>query len=269
MRAPRSRSDERFRAEFDLWALRGEDGGASDAAFAERGERFVGLRQRIGGDFRAHARARREGEELLRVARSEIGDRSYDALPPEKFVGEGGDVAHVDAAADDGAALAYGFERSRHEVADGSEDKRGVERFGGCFVRGSRPRCAKLARERLPCRVAAAGEGEDAAALVTGDLRDDVRGGAESVDAEVVGVAGEFEGAVPDEAGAEQRRGGGVVVGVGERIAGALVGDGELGVAAVDVVAREAGAVAEVLVAAAAVVAGAAPPGEPGDADAG
>src|SRR5207248_1578218 len=74
---------------------------------------------------------------------------------------------------------------------------------------------------------------------------------------------------VPDEAGAEQRRGGGVVVGVGERIAGALVGDGELGVAAVDVVAREAGAVTEVLVAAAAVVAGAAPPGEPGDADAG
>src|SRR5205823_7402429 len=199
MRAPRSRSDERFRAEFDLCGLRDEDGGAADAPFAERGERFVGLRQRIRGDIRAHARARREGEELLRVARSEVGDRSYDALPPEKFVGEGGDVAHVDAAADDGAALSCGFQGEGHERADWSEEERGVERFRRRVLGRSGPDCAELARESLALVVPSPRESEDAAPLVARDLRDDVRGGAEAVDAQVVRVAGEFEGAVTDE----------------------------------------------------------------------
>ena len=54
----------------------------------------------------------------------------------------------------------------------------------------------------------------------------------------------------------------------GERRAVALVGHDQLGVAAVPVVAREAGAIAEVLAAARAVTACAVRPAEPGDADA-
>src|SRR5262249_53406350 len=76
---------------------------------------------------------------------------------------------------------------------------------------------------------------------------------------------GQAQGAVADQAGAEE--GGGLEVGVarGEREAEARVGHRPLGVAAVDLVAGEARPVAEVLAAGAAVAADAAGPPEPGD----
>ena len=66
--------------------------------------------------------------------------------------------------------------------------------------------------------------------------------------------------AVAYEAGAEERRRLGVRVALRDREAEALVGDGELGVAAVDVVAGEARVVAQVLAAGAAVAAAPARP---------
>ena len=72
------------------------------------------------------------------------------------------------------------------------------------------------AREVLGCRVAGAGEGEQLAALVARDLRHDVGGGAEAVDAEPAGVAGHAQRAPADQAGAEQRCGLGVAVAVGQ-----------------------------------------------------
>jgi hypothetical protein len=96
------------------------------------------------------------------------------------------------------------------------------------------------------------------------DLADDVGGGAEAVDPEPRGVAGELEGAVADQAGAEERRGLEVRIGVREGEAEALVGDDQLGVAAVPVVARELRPVAEVLAARAAEAALAVGPAEPG-----
>ena len=67
------------------------------------------------------------------------------------------------------------------------------------------------------------------------------------------GVAGERQRAVADQAAAQQRRR--LLVGelVGQRQAEALVGDGQLGVAAVDVAAGEAGVDAQVLAPAGAV----------------
>ena len=115
--------------------------------------------------------------------------------------------------------------------------------------------------------VALAGEGEDPPALVDGDLAEDVSGGAEAVEPDPLGVADQAQRPVADQPGAEQRRRLHVRVALGDREAEALVGDRQLGVAAVDVVAGEAGAVAEVLAAAAAVAALAAGPAEPGDAD--
>ena len=92
-------------------------------------------------------------------------------------------------------------------VADGREDDRGVERLGR---RSSEPPAqSRRARGAKSCACASpgAGEGEDPPALPAGDLRDDVRRGAEAVEAEPLGVAGQPQRAVADQAGAEQRRG--------------------------------------------------------------
>ena len=78
---------------------------------------------------------------------------------------------------------------------------------------------------------------------------------------------GEPQRAVADQPRAEERGGFEVAEPVGNREAEALVGDDPLGVAAVDVVAGEAGAVAEVLPAARAEAALAARPAEPGHAE--
>ena len=99
------------------------------------------------------------------------------------------------------------------------------------------------------------------------DLAHDVRRRAETVETDAFAVACEFQRPVADEPGAEERRRPRCVVARGERRAVALVGHDELRVAAVAVVAGEAGAIAEVLAAAQAVAAFATRPAEPGDAD--
>ena len=88
--------------------------------------------------------------------------------------------------------------------------------------------------------VVRARERVDLAALVDGDLADHVRRRPEPVQPEALRVAGEPQRAVADQAAAQQRRG--LLVGqlVGQRQAVALVGDRQLGVAAVDVAAGEA-----------------------------
>src|SRR6185369_15814933 len=92
----------------------------------------------------------------------------------------------------------------------------------------------------------------DALAAVARDLDRDVGRGAEPVETETLGVTRQAQGAIADQSGAEQRRG--VDVGV-------------LGIAAVDLIAGEAGAHAQVLAAADAVAAFPAGPAEPRNAD--
>ena len=126
------------------------------------------------------------------------------ALAPEDLVRERRDVGHVDAGADDGAALRDGRERRRDELAGRGEDDRRVELLGRRARAG--PLRAERAGERLRLVVALARHGEHAAALAPRDLRDDVRRGAEAVQAEPLGVAGEAQRAVADQPGAEERR---------------------------------------------------------------
>ena len=96
------------------------------------------------------------------------------------------------------------------------------------------------------------------------DLRHEVPGGAEAVDAKPLGVPGGPERPVADQAGAEQ--GSGLNVGdlrrQGEAVA--LVRHGVLGVAPVEGVAREPGPVAEILPAGPAVPALTIGPAKPG-----
>jgi hypothetical protein len=94
-----------------------------------------------------------------------------------------------------------------------------------------------------------------------------MRRGAETVQADHARVARERVAAIADQPGAKERRRFGVAITLGNRQAEALVGEHVLGVAAVDAAAGEAGSLAEVLAAAPAILAFAAGPAEPRNAD--
>ena len=178
--------------------------GAAEAPRAQVGERVVGPRERIGDGVRRDRDARRERQELSRIGARQVGHRAQHALAPQQLVVEGRNRAHVDAAADDAAALGRCGERRRDERADRREDERGVERDRRPCRGRAGPRRAERAREVLRRRVAVAREGVDLASLRRGDLRDDVRRGAEAVDAQALhAVAGELERAVADQPGAQ------------------------------------------------------------------
>ena len=99
-------------------------------------------------------------------------------------------------------------------------------------------------------------------------LRHDMGRRAEAIDAEARRVAGHLQRAVADQPGAQQRRCFGVAVAFRQMEAVARVGDRVRGVAAVDLVAGEAGAVAEIFLPVAAIGAGAVGQPEPRHADA-
>src|SRR5206468_6892579 len=129
-----------------------------------------------------------------------------------------------------------------------------------------RPRRADLECEALPIRVAWAGQREDLAPLVRRDLADDVRRGAEAVEADPLGVvATQPQRPIPDQPRAQKRRRLEVRVALGDREAVALVGYRQLRVATVQLVAGEPRFHAEVLAAGAAVPALAVGPTEPRD----
>ena len=123
------------------------------------------------------------------VAAGEVGDGADLALAPEDLVGEGGDVGHVDAGADDDPAGSASRAGPRDQLADGGEDDRGVELLWRSAQRAAGPLGALLAGERLARLVARAREGEQAPALEARDLGDQQRGGAEAVQAETLGLA--------------------------------------------------------------------------------
>src|SRR5713226_2429663 len=76
------------------------------------------------------------------------------------------------------------------------EDDRRVEFLRRTLVGGAGPLGAELERQRLRRLVPRTREGEDAPALAARELRDDVRGGAEAVEAEPLRVPGEAQRAV-------------------------------------------------------------------------
>ena len=161
------------------------------------------------------------------------------------------------------APLALARSAAVISAPDRGEDDRPVELLRRRFIGGTGPLGPQLAGERLRLLVAPAGEGEDTAAFVDRHLAEDVGGGAEPVEPDTLRLADQPQRPVADQPGAEQRRRLQVRVAVGDREAEALVGDRDLGVAAVDVVAGELRVVAEVLAAAAAVAALAVGPAEP------
>ena len=95
----------------------------------------------------------------------------------------------MNAGADDDTSATDGAKSRRNERADGGEDDRGVERLGRRLRGGSGPDGTELTGEDLTGHVAFTGEREDLAALVDRNLRDDVRGGSESVETDPSRIA--------------------------------------------------------------------------------
>jgi hypothetical protein len=143
---------------------------ALDLAGAESVRGLVRILERKRLRLRPDGHLRRQRQELLAVAARQVRHRAEDALAVEKLVGERRDVAHVDPGADDGARLAHGPQRGRHELADRREQDRGVELLRRPLVRAARPQSPERAGELLALRVAGTGEREDAPPLVLGDL---------------------------------------------------------------------------------------------------
>ena len=106
-------------------------------------------------DLRPDGNLRREREELLAVAAREVRDRAQHALAPEELVGKRGDVAHVDAAADDGAALRDGAQRGGTSSPAGAKMIAASSSSGG----GSAERrpTRRRARARSACAAASPG----------------------------------------------------------------------------------------------------------------
>ena len=130
-------------------------------------------------------------------------------------------------------------------------------------VRIAGPHGAQRQSETLGFGIPTPGERVHLAALVARDLGHDVGRGAEAVDAEPSRIARHAQRAVPDEPGAQERRGLDVGNAGREGEAKARIGQGVLGVAAVLPVARESGRVAEVLGAPLAIATGPAGGPEP------
>ena len=131
--------------------------------------------------------------------------------------------------------------------ANGREDERAVELDWRRLVRPAGPAHAQLVSEPLRRLVTRPHEREDVPALSARYLRDEMSGGSEAIDAERPAFTDQAKRAVADNTRAQQWRDVQVVITVGQLGAGTRVGDGELGVAAVDVMSREPRGAAEVL----------------------
>ena len=127
-------------------------------------------------------------------------------------------------------------QRGGDQRADGGEDERGVERLRAAPRRRRRP-TRRRASARSACAPSSPGrvKANTRRPSWTATWADDVRGRAEAVEPEPLGVARQPQRPVADQPAAQQRRGLRVRVAVRQREAEALVGDRLLRVAAVDV----------------------------------
>src|ERR1019366_112819 len=105
---------------------------------------------------------------------------------PQQFVGKRWNVAHVDAAAYDGASLTNGGKGSGHQRTNRRKNNRCVEFLGRTLVRSSCPNRAEFPGKPLRFQVPGPREPIDAASLVHGHLSDDVRRCPESVNAQAL-----------------------------------------------------------------------------------
>lgn len=145
-------------------------------------------------------------QELLSIAARQARNRADDTLLPKIGVRKGRNVAHVDAAREDRAALAHRLECLGNKRADWRKDQCGVQRLARAGV--GRP-CSDRAQtmgEGLRQLVAGLGEGIDPSALPDAELAQDMRRRPEPVKPDPVGRTGELQRTVSYQPRAKQRR---------------------------------------------------------------
>src|ERR1700730_7049098 len=106
----------------------------------------------------------------------------------------------MNAAADHASTFLHGLERGRPERTHGRENDGRVERLRRRLVRAAGPGRAKLAGKMLRRRVARARESIDLKTLPHRDLRQEMRGRSEAIDAEVFPLARHAIAAPSDQA---------------------------------------------------------------------
>src|SRR6267378_4491472 len=89
--------------------------------------------------FCAQRNARRDLEKFLAIAARQVCDGTNYAFAPKISIWKRGDVAHVNAATNNDAALGEGAQSRRNECADRSEDNCGVEFFRRHFIGAASP----------------------------------------------------------------------------------------------------------------------------------
>src|ERR1044071_10516857 len=95
----------------------------------------------------------------------------------------------MDSARDHSAAFSNGVERLRYERADRCKNNLRIELHRRRLIGTARPDGAKRQCKLLGFAVARPGKCVDLTLLVFGDLSDDVRSGAKSIDAESLAVS--------------------------------------------------------------------------------
>ncbi len=197
-----------------------------------------------------------------------VGYTAQDAFVVEEFVGHLRDVAHGDSRERDGSAFANDTQGAVDEISSGGEDNRGVGERWRLILRGTNPRCAKFPGEASV--LLTTGNDVNGAALVFGELKNDVSGASETEERNLLTFpnARQPVRAVADDSSAEER----CSVDVGEYLWDGIRAldwdDDVFGVSSVDVEAGETRGFTEVLLVTPAKGAGTVGGMEPGDADA-
>src|SRR5580692_5347869 len=171
------------------------------------------------------------------------------------------------ASADDAAAFAHRLEGRGHECADRRVDDGAVELPGRSVIGSSAPACAHFLGEGLRRGIAGPRKCEHIASLPACDLRDDVSGGAEAVEPDLLAIAGETKRTPTDQTRPEQRCCRHVVAAVGKLECITCVGNDMRGVAAVAGVAGEERVITKVFTPAQAKLTMAASAAQPRNAD--
>lgn len=153
-------------------------------------QRLVGLLEWISGGLGFDPDFRRDFEKIQPVLTRQICDRDNLALLPKIIVRECGDFAHMNTRANDSATFAHGFQRSRHQTPNRSEDDGRIEKLRRNLIRTACPDRAETTSEILGFRIARAGKAIHFAFLPAQNLGNDMRRRTETIEPDALAVSG-------------------------------------------------------------------------------
>ncbi len=185
-------------------------------------------------------------EKFLAIGACEVCHRAKRSFLPKFPVREGGYVTHMNASADYNAAFIDGTQGGWDQGTGRSKNYRSVELGWGWLIGIASPNCTETPSECLSALIPRSRKRKDLAPLEARNLRNDMGGGAESINAEAPRLAGPPKRAVPNQPGTEERSCGDIIKCVGKAVAKVSMCKGEFGVTAIQRVACEASVLTEI-----------------------